>query len=75
MNEDRDSEGGLLSEKRLTKVGRFLRKKFLSYLTRLFSVRKADMSLFVPRLLLVKCLPLYNYSQAQRYDVKLSITG
>ena len=76
MTDERDSEGNLLpDEKRLTKVGRFVRSTSIDELPQLWNVLKGDMSLIGPRPLLVKYLPLYSSEQARRHEVRPGITG
>ena len=61
MTDERDAEGNLLpDEKRLTKVGRFVRSTSIDELPQLLNVLKGDMSMIGPRPLLVQYLPLYN---------------
>ncbi|WP_317168183.1 sugar transferase [Pontibacter pamirensis] len=76
MNDRTDAQGNLLSdEKRLTTVGKFLRKTSLDEIPQLLNVIKGDMSLVGPRPLVVAYLPLYNREQRRRHDVKPGITG
>ena len=76
MKDKKESEGNLLSdEKRLTKVGAFLRKTSLDEIPQLINVIKGDMSLIGPRPLLPEYLPLYNDFQKRRHEVKPGITG
>lgn len=76
MTDERDPDGNLLSdEKRLTKVGRFVRSTSIDELPQLINVLKGDMSLIGPRPLLVQYLPLYNSEQARRHEVRPGITG
>lgn len=76
MTDDRDDDGNLLpDEKRLTKVGRFVRATSIDELPQLWNVFKGDMSLVGPRPLLVQYLPLYSKVQARRHEVRPGITG
>lgn len=76
MTDERDKDGKLLpDEKRLTKVGRFVRSTSIDELPQLWNVLKGDMSLIGPRPLLVKYLPLYSQEQARRHEVRPGITG
>ena len=76
MNDKRDKNGNLLSdEKRLTGVGKFIRKTSLDEIPQLLNVIKGDMSLIGPRPLLVEYLPLYSELQKRRHEVKPGITG
>lgn len=76
MTDKRDEHGNLLpDEKRLTKLGRILRKYSLDELPQLWNVIKGDMSLVGPRPLPVEYLPLYTPEQARRHEVRPGITG
>jgi len=74
----RDEAGNLLpDEKRLTALGKFLRRTSLDELPELWNVLKGDrdMSLVGPRPLLMEYLPRYTPEQARRHEVKPGITG
>ncbi len=76
MTDERDANVNLLpDEKRLTKVGRFVRSTSIDELPQLWNVFKGDMSLIGPRPLLVQYLPLYSPVQARRHEVRPGITG
>ena len=76
MNDKKDINGALLPDiKRITKIGKLIRKTSLDEIPQLINVIKGDMSLIGPRPLLVSYLPLYNNEQPQRHDVKPGITG
>lgn len=76
MNDKKDSEGRFLDfDKRVTPLGKFVRKYSLDEIPQLFNVIKGDMSLIGPRPLLVQYLPLYNNTQKRRHEVKPGITG
>lgn len=76
MTDERDMQGNLLSdEKRLTKVGRFVRSTSIDELPQLINVLKGDMALIGPRPLLPQYLPLYNEEQMRRHEVRPGITG
>ncbi|MGY8913985.1 MAG: sugar transferase [Flavobacteriales bacterium] len=76
MNDKKDKDGELLpDEKRLTKVGLFVRKTSLDEIPQLLNVIKGDMSLIGPRPLLISYLPLYNEEQRKRHLIKPGITG
>jgi lipopolysaccharide/colanic/teichoic acid biosynthesis glycosyltransferase len=76
MTDERDTNGNLLpDEKRLTKVGKFVRSTSVDELPQLINVFKGDMSLIGPRPLLVKYLPLYNPEQHRRHEVRPGISG
>lgn len=76
MTDERDADGNLLpDERRLTKVGKFVRTTSIDELPQLINVLKGDMALIGPRPLLPQYLPLYNKEQARRHDVRPGITG
>ena len=76
MNDKKGPDGKLLSdEKRITTVGRFVRKTSLDEIPQLFNVLKGDMSLIGPRPLLISYLPLYNEQQKRRHTIRPGITG
>ena len=76
MTDERDKDGNLLpDDRRLTLVGRFIRRTSLDELPQLLNVLKGEMSFVGPRPLLVEYLPLYNVEQRRRHDVKPGITG
>ena len=76
MTDEKDSSGNLLpDEKRLTRIGKFVRSTSIDELPQLINVLKGDMSLIGPRPLLVQYLPLYSPEQARRHEVRPGITG
>jgi lipopolysaccharide/colanic/teichoic acid biosynthesis glycosyltransferase len=76
MNEKRYQTGELLPDnKRLTSIGKFIRKTSLDELPQLINVVKGDMSIVGPRPLLIEYLVLYSPIQARRHEVKPGITG
>jgi undecaprenyl phosphate N,N'-diacetylbacillosamine 1-phosphate transferase len=76
MNNRKDEDGNLLPDsKRLTNIGRFVRKTSIDELPQLINVIKGDMSLIGPRPLLPEYIPLYNPSQKRRHEVRPGITG
>lgn len=76
MTDERDANGNLLpDEKRLTKVGKFVRSTSIDELPQLINVFKGDMSLIGPRPLLPQYLPLYSPEQARRHEVRPGISG
>lgn len=76
MTDERDENGNLLpDEKRLTRVGRFVRSTSIDELPQFFNVLKGDMSLLGPRPLLVRYLPWYTEEERHRHDVRPGISG
>lgn len=76
MTDERDTEGNLLpDEKRLTKVGKFVRSTSIDELPQFWNVLVGDMALIGPRPLLVQYLPLYSKEQARRHEVRPGISG
>lgn len=76
MTDEKDSNGVLLpDEKRLTKVGKFVRSTSIDELPQLINVLKGDMALIGPRPLLVQYLSLYSPEQARRHEVRPGISG
>lgn len=76
MNNITNCNGGLLSdEKRITPLGRIVRRSSLDEIPQLFNVIKGDMSLIGPRPLLVDYLPRYSEFQKRRHEVRPGITG
>ena len=76
MTDERGTNGELLpDEKRLTKIGKFIRSTSLDELPQLINVLKGDMALIGPRPLLPEYLPLYSKEQARRHEVRPGITG
>ncbi|MBK7107106.1 MAG: sugar transferase [Ignavibacteriae bacterium] len=76
MTDNKDKFGNLLpDEKRITKIGAFIRKYSLDELLQFFNVLKGEMSVIGPRPLLIEYLPLYNKEQKKRHLVKPGITG
>ena len=76
MTDERDAEGSLLpDEKRLTKVGKFVRSTSIDELPQFINVLKGDMALIGPRPLLPEYLPLYSKEQMRRHEVRPGISG
>ncbi|MEC7641959.1 sugar transferase [Idiomarina sp.] len=76
MTNERDEHGNLLpDEKRLTRLGKFLRSTSLDELPELWNVLNGDMSLVGPRPLLMEYLDLYTEEQARRHEARPGITG
>ncbi len=71
-----DEKGNLLSdEKRLTRIGKFLRKTTLDELPELFNILKGDMSAVGPRPLLVDYRDLYTPDQWRRHEMRPGMAG
>lgn len=76
MTDECNENGNLFpDDRRLTKVGRFLRSTSLDELPELFNVLTGDMSLVGPRPLLMEYLGRYSFEQARRHEVSPGITG
>ncbi|WP_322629724.1 sugar transferase [Halothiobacillus sp.] len=65
----------LPDERRMTRLGAFLRSSSLDELPELWNVLKGDMSLVGPRPLLMEYLPLYNAEQMRRHEARPGVTG
>ena len=76
MTDERDEEGNLLPDgKRLTPVGRFIRKTSLDELPQLWNVLKGDMSFIGPRPLTPDYLKVMSDEYRQRHLVRPGISG
>lgn len=76
MTDERDEYGKLLPDaRRLTSIGKFVRKTSIDEIPQLLNVLKGDMSIVGPRPLLPEYLPLYNDRQKMRQVVRPGITG
>jgi sugar transferase EpsL len=76
MSEKRDAAGRLLPDtKRLTTLGRLLRRSSMDEVPQLWNVFRGDMSLVGPRPLLVQYMARYSSEELRRHDVKPGITG
>jgi sugar transferase EpsL len=76
MKDARDSQGNLLPDgKRLTRLGRLLRRTSLDELPTLVNVIRGEMSLVGPRPLISDYLDRYSPEQMRRLEVKPGITG
>lgn len=62
-------------DRRLTALGRLLRKTSIDELPELWNVLRGEMSLVGPRPLLIEYLPKYTPEENRRHDVKPGITG
>lgn len=76
MNDKKDKAGNLLPDaKRLTAIGKFIRKTSLDEIPQLINVIKGDMSLVGPRPLLIRYLPYFTVEEKLRFSVTPGITG
>jgi lipopolysaccharide/colanic/teichoic acid biosynthesis glycosyltransferase len=76
MSDEKDLTGNLLPDhKRLTHLGKIIRKLSIDELPQLINVIKGEMSFIGPRPLLVEYLPFYNEMQKKRHLVRPGITG
>jgi len=76
MKDAVDGDGEPLpDEKRLTRVGTFMRQLSLDELPQLWNILKGDMSFIGPRPLLMEFLKWYTPEQMRRHDVKPGVTG
>lgn len=76
MTDERDAGGNLLPDgKRLTSVGRFIRKTSLDELPQLWNVLKGDMSFIGPRPLTPIYLKVMSDEYRQRHLVRPGISG
>lgn len=65
----------LTDDKRVTRVGRFIRRTSIDELPQLFNVVKGDMSLVGPRPAIGYELEFYTLDMLERFNVKPGITG
>jgi sugar transferase EpsL len=76
LTDQRDASGALLDDaRRMTSLGRWLRRTSLDELPELFNVVRGEMSLVGPRPLLMQYLERYTPRQARRHEVRPGITG
>lgn len=76
MTDAKDVHGNLLpDEKRLTSIGKFIRKTSLDEIPQLVNVLTGSMSIIGPRPLLSQYLVLYSKEQKKRHLVRPGITG
>ncbi len=76
MTDERDDRGRLLADdRRLTPLGRRLRRWSLDELPELVNVARGEMSLVGPRPLLEEYLQRYSAEQSRRHEVRPGITG
>jgi lipopolysaccharide/colanic/teichoic acid biosynthesis glycosyltransferase len=70
-----DEQGRVTSEKRITRVGKFLRALSLDELPQLINILKGEMSIIGPRPVLPSHLPRYTPEQKRRLLMKPGVTG
>lgn len=76
MSDARDASGELLpDEKRVTPLGKVLRRTSLDELPQLLNILRGDMSFVGPRPLYPQYLPYYTDEEATRHRVRPGITG
>jgi len=75
MHTPNESQGLLVDEDRLTRLGRWLRATSLDELPTLWNVLRGEMSLVGPRPLLIEYLNRYTPRQARRHEVRPGVTG
>ncbi len=76
MTDAHDACGNLLPDaKRLTRMGRWLRRSSLDELPELWNVLRGEMSLVGPRPLLMEYLERYTPEQMRRHEMRPGITG
>lgn len=76
MTNAKDKNGNLLpDEKRLTTIGKLVRKTSLDELPQLLNIVKGDMSFIGPRPLLIRYLPFYSETEKIRHSIRPGITG
>jgi len=76
MSDARDASGALLPDvRRLTRLGRVLRRTSIDEFPQLWNVVNGDMSLVGPRPLMAEYLERYNSFQRRRHEVRPGLTG
>jgi len=76
MTDRRDRRGDLLPDhRRLTRLGRLLRRLSLDEMPQLLNVLRGEMSIVGPRPLLPKYDPWYTDRERRRFEVRPGITG
>ncbi len=76
MNNDRDETGVYLpDEKRITKLGAFIRKTSIDELPSLLNIIKGDMSIIGPRPLPTRYLTRYTKEQLRRHEVRPGLSN
>lgn len=76
MGSERDVSGRPVdARKRISPLGRLLRRMSLDELPQLWNILKGDISLVGPRPLLLEYLPRYSPEQARRHEMRPGLTG
>jgi sugar transferase EpsL len=76
MTDARNADGQLLAdERRVTRLGAFLRRTSLDELPQLWNVLRGELSFVGPRPLLPQYLPYYTESEQRRHLVRPGLTG
>ena len=76
MKNTKDEKGNLFpDEKRLSRIGNFLRSTTLDEIPELINIIKGDMSAVGPRPLLVEYLDLYTSEQWRRHEMRPGMAG
>ncbi len=76
MRDTRDARGNLLPDsRRLTPLGRLMRRCSVDELPELWNVLRGEMSMVGPRPLLAQYRERYTREQARRHEVRPGITG
>lgn len=76
MTDESDENGHLLpNSKRLTPVGKIIRKTSLDELPQLVNILKGEMSFIGPRPLPVRYLPYFRGRERKRFEIKPGISG
>lgn len=76
MTDQRDEDGKLLPDnRRLTALGKLLRKTSLDELPEFWNILCGSMSVVGPRPLLMEYLPYYTPEEQRRHDVRPGLTG
>jgi undecaprenyl phosphate N,N'-diacetylbacillosamine 1-phosphate transferase len=70
-----ENENYFADQKRITRLGKFMRNTSLDEIPQLWNVLLGQMSLVGPRPLLTEYLTLYNSQQIRRQEVRPGITG
>ena len=75
VNADADNQQATKNDRRITRIGKFIRKTSLDELPQFFNVLMSDMSIVGPRPEMPFIVNTYTEEQRQRLSVKPGITG